>query len=357
MAMSICLAMIVKDESHVIRRCLDSVKPWISRWVICDTGSTDDTELVIIEALADVPGVILHHAWQDFAHNRTLAAQAALTMGCDYILIIDADEWLVVSDPHALENLTAASYVLNFHHEGTSFGRLGLFRCDLPWRWEGAIHEYPVADRDFASVFLPGVEYQTASDGARSQDPEKAAKEIETIETLIRQDEHNPRLWNFLAHAYKYANNLSRSLAAFEIRAEMEGGNADEQWYAVYQIGFLEMLRRNWDDAREAYQAATIMQPTRAEPYFWWGLGHVQRQEFEEALGPLKIAAGLPKPPTGHLIEDAVYDYAALVDYAVAAAMAKQPINARLAARQALALPDLPEEQRAGLERLLAEQS
>ena len=357
MAMSICLAMIVKDESHVIRRCLDSVKPWISRWVICDTGSTDDTELVIAEALADVPGVILHHAWQDFAHNRTLAAQAALTMGCDYILIIDADEWLVVSDPHALENLMAESYILNFVHEGVSFGRLGLLKGDLDWYWEGAIHEQPMLARDFTAAFLPGVQYGTASDGARSQDPDKAKKEIETLENLIRQDEHNPRLWNFLAHAYKYANNLPRALAAFEVRAEMEDGNTDEQWYAVYQIGFLEMLRHNWDDAREAYQAATLMQPGRAEGWFWWGLGHVQRQEYEDALGPLKIASQCPKPATGHLIEDSVYDYAALVDYAIAAAWAGQPVNARLAARQALALPDLPAEQRAGLERLLAEQS
>ena len=43
----ICLNMIVKDESRVIRRCLESVKPLIDYWVIVDTGSTDGTQEII----------------------------------------------------------------------------------------------------------------------------------------------------------------------------------------------------------------------------------------------------------------------------------------------------------------------
>jgi hypothetical protein len=35
---SVCLNMIVKNEADVIRRCLDSVRPIIDRWVIVDTG-------------------------------------------------------------------------------------------------------------------------------------------------------------------------------------------------------------------------------------------------------------------------------------------------------------------------------
>ena len=39
--------MIVKNESAVIKRCLDSVKEIIDYWVIIDTGSTDDTKEII----------------------------------------------------------------------------------------------------------------------------------------------------------------------------------------------------------------------------------------------------------------------------------------------------------------------
>ncbi len=42
-SISLCLVMIVKDEGDTIRRCLTQVAPYISYYVICDTGSTDNT--------------------------------------------------------------------------------------------------------------------------------------------------------------------------------------------------------------------------------------------------------------------------------------------------------------------------
>ena len=41
--MSICLNMIVKNEAKIITRLLESVVDIIDYWVICDTGSTDNT--------------------------------------------------------------------------------------------------------------------------------------------------------------------------------------------------------------------------------------------------------------------------------------------------------------------------
>jgi len=67
---TICLNMIVKNEARVIRRCLDTVRPFIDRWVIVDTGSTDGTQALIREVLQGVPGELHERRWKDFAHNR-----------------------------------------------------------------------------------------------------------------------------------------------------------------------------------------------------------------------------------------------------------------------------------------------
>jgi hypothetical protein len=37
------LAMIVRNEAHIIERCLGSVRSLIDTWTIVDTGSTDNT--------------------------------------------------------------------------------------------------------------------------------------------------------------------------------------------------------------------------------------------------------------------------------------------------------------------------
>jgi glycosyltransferase involved in cell wall biosynthesis len=40
---TICINMIVKNESKIITRMLDTVLPIIDAYCICDTGSTDNT--------------------------------------------------------------------------------------------------------------------------------------------------------------------------------------------------------------------------------------------------------------------------------------------------------------------------
>ncbi|HBY69284.1 MAG TPA: glycosyl transferase, partial [Flavobacteriaceae bacterium] len=52
----LCLTMIVKNESAIIKRCLDSVKQHIDYWVIFDTGSTDNTKDLIKDYLSSIPG-------------------------------------------------------------------------------------------------------------------------------------------------------------------------------------------------------------------------------------------------------------------------------------------------------------
>ena len=46
-APTICLNMIVKNESKIILRLLDTVLPIIDTYCICDTGSTDMTKELI----------------------------------------------------------------------------------------------------------------------------------------------------------------------------------------------------------------------------------------------------------------------------------------------------------------------
>ena len=66
----ICLCMIVRDEATVIERCLRSIQDLIDSWVICDTGSCDDTAELIQSLLIDVPGSLYKRPWRDFGHNQ-----------------------------------------------------------------------------------------------------------------------------------------------------------------------------------------------------------------------------------------------------------------------------------------------
>ena len=48
---TICLNMIVKNESHIIKKTLTNIVKYVrlDYWVICDTGSTDKTISIITD--------------------------------------------------------------------------------------------------------------------------------------------------------------------------------------------------------------------------------------------------------------------------------------------------------------------
>jgi glycosyltransferase involved in cell wall biosynthesis len=78
---TVCLSMIVKNEAHVIERCLASARPLVSAFAIVDTGSTDGTQERVRELMRDLPGEVHERPWRDFASNRNEALALAVGTG------------------------------------------------------------------------------------------------------------------------------------------------------------------------------------------------------------------------------------------------------------------------------------
>lgn len=55
--------MIVRNESHVLDGTLRSARPVIDHWIVCDTGSTDATPLVVLQELNGIHGELHRTEW------------------------------------------------------------------------------------------------------------------------------------------------------------------------------------------------------------------------------------------------------------------------------------------------------
>lgn len=140
------LCMIVRNESEHLARCLMSAQNYVDELVVVDTGSQDDTV-----AIAQRFGATLYHFdWcDDFAAARNFSLEKVTG---DWVLILDADETLVVETNTLHQQLTASppavmGLVLTRTEitllEGDLNGgfHLRLFRNDPRLRYVGRYHE------------------------------------------------------------------------------------------------------------------------------------------------------------------------------------------------------------------------
>ena len=142
---TICLCMIVRNEAPVIARCIASVRPLITHWVIVDTGSTDGTQDIIRRELAGLPGKLYERPWKDFAHNRSEALDLARPHG-DYTLIIDADDTLELPADLRLPLLGEDCYTVDISDGTLHYQRKQLVSNRLRWFYRGVLHEFIDSD-------------------------------------------------------------------------------------------------------------------------------------------------------------------------------------------------------------------
>lgn len=315
---TICLNMIVRNEAHVIRRCLDSLRPVIDSWVIVDTGSTDGTQEIIREHLRDVPGELFERPWVNFAHNRSEALELARGRG-DYVIVIDADETLQLSDGFVLPRLTADSYNVEMLYGGYTYYRKQLVRNALPWKYSGVLHEYIQCDQAQSEEVLHGLRTMPRHDGARARDPHTYERDAEILEQALLDEPDNTRYVFYLAQSYRDGGNLDEALRCYRRRAQM-GGWTEEIWFSLYQLAQIEERKKSpWPEVMQLYLDAWQFRPDRAGPLFRIGMHYQAARQYATSLLFLAKAMQIPMPEGNRLfVERALYDYMIAVEYAVA---------------------------------------
>lgn len=333
---TVCLVMIVRNEAAVIERCLASARPWIDTWVICDTGSTDGTQDVIRSALADLPGTLHERPWQNFGHNRNEALQLA-SSHADYLLLLDAD-MTVDGDPGALSDLDADAYLVPVLGD-PEYWMPYLVRAALPWRYEGATHEYLTTKGPYRRVRLQGLRLHHHADGGSRHD--KFTRDRDLLSQALEQDPNDSRAVFYLAQTYRDLGDTPKALELYRRRAAM-GGWDEEVFYSLYQTGVL-LAQHDWPSAVNALIAAWNARPTRAEPLYELAAGFRQRGQY--AAAHLFCTRGMAIAPPDDIlfVSGWVYRWGLAFEYSVSAYWVGEFEAARDACLKLAARADLPE--------------
>lgn len=350
---TICLSMIVKNESPVITRCLATVKPIIDYWIVVDTGSQDGTPQIIKDYMKDIPGELYEHPWVDFAHNRNQALE--YTRGkADYALFIDADEMLEYAPDFKLPELNKDSYLMTLLRGNVEYGLTSLVRTDMGWKWIGVLHEYLSCPEAKTIGRINGVVKTTKSDGARTKDPQKYLKDIHVLQTALEKEPDNDRYMFYLAQSFHDYGDFEDSIETYQKRVAM-GGWDQEVFYSLWQIARMqEYLGKDTDTIVSAYKQAFMYRPTRAEPLNDLAKYYMNHKDFENAYKIASIARTIPRPNDVLFVEKTAYDFDIELEYSVAAYWTGRVEECQKVNLELLARPNLEDPVRKLVENNLA---
>lgn len=192
---------IFKNEAGNIRRTLESVRPYVDRWSILDTGSTDGTQEIIREVMSGVPGVLVEEPFVDFATSRNRVLQIEATQECpaSFSLMLSGDEVLVGGE--ALTSFLAAfvdepqqrgAYSVTMRSGPRQWPFVRVHRTGGGWVYRGKVHEQLVGpNNETSSLVIPGVEVIHSP-----SDPERRVKRLREYDlptlTKVVEDESIP---------------------------------------------------------------------------------------------------------------------------------------------------------------------
>lgn len=183
--------MIVKNESHIIISTLEHLiqKINLDYFVICDTGSSDNTIKLIKNFLKDnkLKGKVYSHDWVNFSHNRNLVLELS-KQKADYSFIFDADD-KIIGELKLPEVLDKDIYYFKFG-ETNNYERPLLINNNKQFKWYGVVHEYLKNIDECTSISLDGNYYvDSRRIGSRNNNKLKYFNDAKLLENEIRKFE------------------------------------------------------------------------------------------------------------------------------------------------------------------------
>jgi GR25 family glycosyltransferase involved in LPS biosynthesis len=222
---TICLTMIVKNESHIIANTLEHLWKYIKfdTWFISDTGSTDKTKEIIIDFFSQkgVKGTLQEEPWRDFGYNRTKAFEGAYKKA-DYAFVWDADDE-IHGNFNLPDNLIGDSYKFIFGDNSVTYSRPQLFNMNKKWCYRGVLHEYAecLESCDATIDVIGNYFFSSGKSGNRSKNPNKYLDDALILEkasekALIEKDSLYNRYIFYCACSYKWCNKKEKSIEIFK---------------------------------------------------------------------------------------------------------------------------------------------
>ena len=253
---TLCVTMIVKNESAIIRRILDSVASIADYICITDTGSEDNTVELIKQWGEEyqIPTTVCVSEFRNFgyARNCSLRNTKKTYPKADFQMLLDGDFKVELNGFLKSElNLQHHSYTIKQYDKWKAWGNVRIVANWIDWEYHLRTHEYIAASTkqsmyagEVRSMGLDTLRINDIGDGGCKSD--KYERDIR----LLHEDLEDPevtdydkiRCYYYLANSYKNGGRHKEAIP----------------WYSkrVAAGGWFEEVYLSWCNIGECYQTS-----------------------------------------------------------------------------------------------------
>lgn len=335
----ICLIMIVRDEAHVIERCLSSVVNVISSYLICDTGSLDNTPEIIENFMEShgIPGQVIYKKWKNFGYNKSYLIRRAyednLSLGAKYLIWLDADEvfqnaetrkTLTVEDRQKLLDFANSHpdhgiFMFMTHYGGLEYQRWNMVRNNQLYKWNCPVHEWLSPTEHTGIIFVDFIINLARKEGARTKAGDSGRKDTEMFEEHLREKPNCSRCVFYLAQTLGENGDLEKAIEMYEKRLTMPGFY-QENYIAAMRIGHFYMKLEKPEEAFKAWENGWKIINTRLEIPYYHMMGLMKLKRHSEAYDVATRAYNIFKLNVNDMfVEKGIYEWRFFLEYSVAA--------------------------------------
>lgn len=318
---TLCLCMIVKNERKIIKRLLDSIIDYIDYYVICDTGSTDNTIEIVKEYMEkkNIFGEIYYEEWKSFGENRSSLLEKC-HMKSDYLLLADADYEFIIKNVDFKNKLVNDGYSLKWI-SGNEYVNTKLISGKKRWKYVGYTHEFLTQIDENDNMIgkeydiFEDIEIYEYCDGANR--PVKFRNDIEMLKKeLANPTKHSDigRINFYLGNSYMAVGEYVNAINCY-IESKKTCGWKEQNFYCLYNIGkCYESLNYDNNLIIGAYLSAYDYYPKRLESINNL-LNFCNKNKLHNIsyiVGKKIYEMNIKKPHTGLFIEKEAYSYESL---------------------------------------------
>lgn len=258
------LIMIVKNESEIIKRCLNSTRGIVEGICITDTSSEhpkDNPKIKrycpdIIDEWAtenNMPCVIPVHEFTKETFRFDIARTLSFINGrkyfpnAKYFLTLDADMELMKIDEFDVDKLMLGAYTLYQQTPGSRYTNTRIIAANTIAKVKGCTHEYWSVQRiDAGSKRLYDVKQDTLhcleikdNDDGRCKEDKFVRDKYLLERDMLRADTSKflrVRYTFYLAQTYLCLREYQKSMDFYSLRHSYEHWD-EERWYCLFKIG------------------------------------------------------------------------------------------------------------------------